>query len=654
MRSVPRPTAESTQDPRAQMQAVLDGADDAIFLKNRAGQYLLANLACCQAIGSSREQILGHDDRDLFPPETAARIQAHDAVVMEAGETRRFQLSVKRQTGVMTTYLTTKSPYRDSAGHVIGVIGISRDVTAYEALITDSSYLAAIVRSSDDAIVSKTLDGVITSWNPGAERIFGFTANEAIGNHITLIIPPERWSEEDEVLARIRRGEGVDHFDTVRIRKDGTLVNISLTVSPVRNEAGVIIGVSKIARDISLTKRLERERSDLLAREQHARSEAEAANRAKDEFLATVSHELRTPLSAILGWAQVIRLKSDSETLEQAFKSIERNARHQVQLIEDLLDLSRITAGKMHLEIQPVDLGPVIVSALETVRPAAEAKAIRLGSRIQPGATVIMGDPGRLQQICWNLLSNAVKFTPCHGAVTVAVDRAHSTASIRVSDDGQGIEPDALPYIFERFHRADPSLTRTHGGLGLGLAIVRHLVELQGGSVTAESPGKGLGATFTVTLPLPPSGIGDRPETVRSMALPLTAPRCDGITVLVVDDEMDSRLLLGSFLESYGATVAAVDTVRAALDSLDRQSFDAVVSDLAMPGTDGFALARQIRARPVEPGGRISLIALTSHAGARTRIEALGAGFDAYVTKPVDPGELAAVVANLAHRSRSR
>ena len=520
-------------------------------------------------------------------------------------------------------------------------------------MIADSSYLAAIVRSSDDAIVSKTLDGVITSWNPAAERIFGFTASEAIGHNITLIIPADRRSEEDEVLAHIRRGDIVDHFDTMRIRKDGTLVNISLTVSPVRNQAGVIIGVSKIARDISLTKRLERERADLLAREQQARSEAEAANRAKDEFLATVSHELRTPLSAILGWAQVMRLKGDSDTLARAFDSIERNARHQVQLIEDLLDLSRITAGKLRLEIQPVDLGPVIGAALETVRPAAAAKAIRLGSSIQPGGTVVMGDPARLQQICWNLLSNAVKFTPSQGEVTVAVDRTQTTASIRVIDSGQGIGSDALPYIFERFRQADPSLTRTHGGLGLGLAIVRYLVELQGGSVTAESPGKGLGATFTVTLPLRPAEAAD-PSRTALFPRPMQGPRCDGIRVLVVDDEKDSRLLLTTFLESYGVTVTAAETVRGALESLDCQPFDVVVSDLAMPEVDGFALAEQIRARPTDRGGRLPLVALTAHAATKARIQALGAGFDTYVTKPVDPGELAAVVANLAHRSQSR
>jgi PAS domain S-box-containing protein len=642
------------QDSGRLIQAVFDGADDAIFLKNRAGQYLLVNLAGCRAIGLSREQILGRDDNDLFPPETAARIRAHDTVVMEAGEVRRFRLSVERRAGGATTYLTTKSPYRDPAGHVIGVLGISRNIAAYEGLTADSAYLAAIVRSSDDAIVSKTLDGVITSWNPGAERIFGYTASEAIGKNITLIIPSERRGEEDEVLARIRRGEGVDHFNTVRIRKDGTLVDISLTVSPVRNPDGLIIGVSKIARDISLTKRLEGERPDLLAREQRARLEAEAANRAKDEFLATLSHELRTPLSAILGWAQVMRLRNDPATLAQAFESIERNARHQVQLIEDLLDLSRITAGKLRLETQPIDLGSVIVTALDTVRPAAEAKAIRLGSRIQPGATVIMGDPGRLQQICWNLLSNAVKFTPRHGEITIAVDRANSTASIRVSDNGQGIEPEALPYIFERFRQADPSLARTHGGLGLGLAIVRHLVELHGGSVSAESPGKGLGATFTVTFPLPSPEIGDRSETVPSTHSSPTGPSCAGITVLVVDDEKDSRRLLTAFLESHRANVTSVDTVRGALESLDRLSFDVVVSDLAMPSVDGFALAEQIRARPADRGGRIPLIALTAHAGARTRIRALGAGFDAYVTKPVDPGELAAVVVNLTDRSRSR
>jgi PAS domain S-box-containing protein len=650
MRGVPTSMAKSMQD---LIQAAFDGADDAIYVKDRAGQYVLVNLACCRAIGLSREEILGHDDRDLFPSDTAARIQEHDTVVMESDQPRRFQVSVERRSGEMTTYLSTKSPYRNAAGHVIGVIGVSRDIAAYEAMTADSAYLAAIVRSSDDAIVSKTLDGVIKSWNPAAERIFGFTPSEAIGHHITLIIPPDRWSEEDEVLARIRRGESVEHFDTVRMRKDGTLLNISLTVSPVRNQAGVIIGVSKIARDVSLTKRLESERSDLLAREQSARSEAEAANRAKDEFLATVSHELRTPLSAILGWAQVIRLQSDSDTLARAFESIERNARYQVQLIEDLLDLSRITAGKLRLEIQSVDLAPVIVAALETVRPAAAAKGIRLGSHIQPGVAMVMGDPVRLQQICWNLLSNAVKFTPLQGEVTIAVDRTQATTSIRVRDSGQGIAPDILPYIFERFRQEDPSLTRTHGGLGLGLAIVRYLVELQGGSVTAESPGKGLGATFTVTLPLRPAEVDDRSRPAPFTPPMLHVPRCDGSRVLVVDDEKDSRLLLTAFLESYGANVTAVDTVRGALESLDCQPFDVVVSDLAMPGVDGFALAKQIRARPTDRGGRIPLMALTAHAGTQARIQALDAGFDTFVTKPVDPGELAAVVANLTRRSRS-
>jgi PAS domain S-box-containing protein len=365
-----------------------------------------------------------------------------------------------------------------------------------------AAHLAAIVGSSDDAIVSKTLDGVITSWNRGAEKIFGYTAAEAVGQHITLIIPSERRAEEDAVLARIRSGQSVDHFETVRVRKDGALIDISLTVSPVRNAAGQIIGASKIARDISDRVRGERERAELLAQAQAAREEAEAVNRSKDQFLAVLSHELRTPLNAIFGWARMLREGVlDDSIRTRGAEAILRNAKAQLQLVEDLLDVSRIITGNMRLEVRQVDVKAVVEAAVETVRPAATAKELELQSVLDPDPGPVMGASDRLQQVVWNILMNSVKFTPRGGRIQVCLRRAGSHVEIVVSDTGEGIAPELLPHIFERFRQGDSSSTRSHGGLGIGLALVRHLVDLHGGSVSAQSAGPGKGTTVTVVLP---------------------------------------------------------------------------------------------------------------------------------------------------------
>jgi PAS domain S-box-containing protein len=369
--------------------------------------------------------------------------------------------------------------------------------------------LAAIVDSSDDAIISKTLDGKIISWNPAAERMFGWTAAEATGQHITLIIPDERRAEEDEVLARIRRGERVQHFDTVRVTKARRLIEVSITVSPVRDSAGRIVGASKIARDITERRRVEEERKQLLASERLARAAAEAANRAKDEFLATVSHELRTPLNGVFGWARMLQAAElDEEARQRALAAIVRGAAAQVRLVDDLLDVSRMVSGNVKLDLRLVDLRNVIEAALETVRPAALAKNIEIAAEFDPAPLVVLGAANRLQQVLWNLLMNAVKFTPRDGQARVRLRRAEADAAITVSDSGEGIGPDALPHVFERFRQEDSSTTRSHSGLGLGLALVRHLVELHGGTVTAESPGKGRGATFVVRLPLAPAARG--------------------------------------------------------------------------------------------------------------------------------------------------
>jgi PAS domain S-box-containing protein len=365
-----------------------------------------------------------------------------------------------------------------------------------------AAYLAAIVASSDDVIVSKTLDGTITSWNPAAERILGYTAAEAIGKHIRLIIPPERWAEEDEVLAHIRRGERVEHFETVRRAKDGRLLNISLTVSPVKDQNGRIIGASKVARDITEHKLAEAERERLLASEKEARAEAERANRLKDDFLAVVSHELRTPLNAITGWASLLRMRKLDDQAAHAIETILRNAQTQTQLIEDLLDVSRIVSGRMRLNIRPFQLVSVIEAAIEMIRPGTAAKSIRLQSFLDPAAGPVAGDPDRLQQVFWNLLSNAVKFTPNGGQVQIRLQRINSHVEVVVTDTGEGIDPKLLPFIFDRFRQGDNSTTREYGGLGLGLAIVRHLVELHGGVVIACSEGSGRGAQFIVQLPI--------------------------------------------------------------------------------------------------------------------------------------------------------
>jgi len=358
--------------------------------------------------------------------------------------------------------------------------------------------LAAIVESSDDAIVSKTLQGVNTSWNRTAERMFGFPAEEAIGQSIRIIIPPERWSEEDEVLRQIAAGHSVEHFETERRRKDGSPIQISLTVSPIRNTTGRIVGASKIARDISERKRLQAQMADLLQR-------AEAANRSKDEFLANLSHELRTPLNAILGWSELLTTQEvEPELVRRGLEAISRNVKAQTRLIEDLLDISRIVSGKVRLDVRGLELAPIVEAGVEGIRPAAAAKQIKLGLVLDPTGTV-MGDADRLQQVVWNLLSNAVKFTPEGGHVQVTLARSESHVTIVVSDDGEGIPEAFLPHVFERFRQADSSSRRTAGGLGLGLAIARELVELHGGTLEARSAGVDRGATFVISLPVSPA-----------------------------------------------------------------------------------------------------------------------------------------------------
>jgi len=859
--------------------------------------------------------------------------------------------------------------------------------------------LAAIVESSDDAIVSKDLNGIITSWNRGAEKLFGYSAEEALGQSITVLIPPERLAEEDMVLGRIRRGERVEHFDTIRRRKDGTLVEISLAVSPIHDAAGTIVGASKIARNISDRKRIESELQELQGRllnlaaasasilespsidgvltatidvaqevfasdgyalwradgsgawrmvrsvgvseefslraitqtprqphgallpfsepmvfgevanvdmlsdmreaysregiasmivfplgirgqpsgtmvfysrrprtyrdvdvqvgralanlaaaalttaelyeeQRHAREAADfarqqaaflaeagtvlsasldyektlmsvaklavpkiadwcaidivgdrgalqrlavahvdprkvelarmleerypadpgapggvhdvirtgkpafmsripghlldasardeehlriirtlqltsymcvplmvqgktfgamtfvsaesgreytendlrfaqelgvraalavenarayaranEASRLKDEFLATLSHELRTPLNAVLGYARMLRLETlPADKAKPALEIVERNATSLKQIIEDVLDVSRIVAGRVRLNVETVDLPGVLHDAVATVMPAADAKGIRLETVIDPLTAAVSGDPDRLQQIVWNLLSNAIKFTPRSGKLQLRLARVDSHVEVTVSDTGRGIAPDFLPFVFERFRQADSTFSREHGGLGLGLAIVKHLAELHGGTVTAASAGLNQGATFTVKLPLlivhPPvtdAGAREQPRADRAIPTLETVPRLDGVRLLAVDDEPDSLTLLRTVLEGAGATVTTARSGAEALDAIRSHFVDVIVADIGMPGMDGLQLIRSIRQLD-EPVRSIPAAALTAYARSRDRVTSLASGYQMHLVKPIDPLELIVAIAALAPR----
>ncbi len=408
----------------------------------------------------------------------------------------------------------------------------------------------------------------------------------------------------------------------------------------------------ELKREIHVREWAEQERARLLLLEQAARQQAEEANRMKDEFLATLSHELRTPLNAILGWVQVLRAgKLDLTAATRALETIERNARAQAQLIADLLDVSRIITGKLRLDFKPVDLRRIIDAALESVRPAADAKGLLLEVVVSPLANPVVGDADRLQQVIWNLLSNAIKFTPRGGRVEVRLGESAGNAVIRASDTGIGIRSDFLPFVFDRFRQAEGSITRTHGGLGLGLSIVRHLVELHGGTVEVESEGEGKGAAFSVRLPLR-AEIADDPldRTAVTRNVFNSPDLLAGLAIVVVEDEADTRDLLVLALQQCGGEVQAFGSVGEALAWFDRGTVDVLVSDIGVPGEDGYALIRKLRERPEELGGKVPAVALTAYARAEDRERALAAGYQSHLAKPVDPAELISTLAKLAGR----
>jgi signal transduction histidine kinase/CheY-like chemotaxis protein len=465
-----------------------------------------------------------------------------------------------------------------------------------------------------------------------------------IGRSIRTIIPPERWSEEDEVLRQLRQGNRVDHFETVRRRKDGTDVHVSLTISPIHSAAGVVVGASKIARDITERQLVEAERARLLEREQAARAETERAGRLKDDFLAVLSHELRTPLNAVMGYAQLLSTGAvPAESAAHAIQAIQRNAQAQARLVESLLDLSRVLAGKLELNSEVLELSSVVALAVDAVAPAALKKNISVRV-IGTNDVRVFGDGPRLQQVFWNLLSNSIKFTPAGGNVTVDIGSTDSEAVIRVTDNGRGIPGSLLPFVFDRFKQGEAESSRARTGLGLGLALVRELVHAHTGTVIAESAGEGLGSTFTVRIPLllpRETRSSDTVPTMRQEPADLHQTRP---MILVVDDEVDARHVLALMLETRGARVQHLGTASEAFDSMLRQRPDVLLADLGLSGEDGYSLIRRWRTHEGAMNGHVPAIAVTAYASATDKARALAAGFDWHIAKPVDADELVRVI----------
>ena len=448
---------------------------------------------------------------------------------------------------------------------------------------------------------------------------------------------------------------GREHVGESRLRRsDGAYRWFLVRAIPVRDEAGRVVRWFGTCTDFEDVKQLETQRETLLDAERAARVEAERVGQLKDEFLATLSHELRTPLNAILGWAQLLEVdRPDAQDMAEGLPAIARNARAQKQIIEDLLDMSRIISGKLRLDVRQVELADVIRAAVETVRLAADAKGVRLQCVLDERPATMSGDPNRLQQVLWNLLSNAIRFTPAGGQVLVRLRHAGAVVHLSVADSGEGIKPEFLPYVFDRFRQADGSTTRRHGGLGLGLAIVKQLVELHGGSVHVESSGAGAGATFVIDLPIAAAEApvaGDRPPGTGAVALPATRPLA-GIRILVVDDEPDARSLVRRLLETELATVVLAADADEAMAKIEREPFDVLLSDIGMPVTDGYQLVARLRAlESAERTARLPAVALTAYAHATDRRNALDAGFDAHVAKPVEAAQLIEAVAVVTRR----
>jgi PAS domain S-box-containing protein len=627
-------------------------ADRLLLLKQsidlrRQGQVEAARQLIGSGVGKStmddlRQLIeaMERDERDLLRTRTEA-----------SATSARFTYLTFIAANVIACLLLVGSSY-------LALSGIRTRRRAEATLFQQRQLLEVTLSSIGDGVIATDNKGAVRFLNPVAEALTGWKQKDAEGRHITTVFnivnEDTRQAVENPAIRTIREGVIVGLANhTVLVRKDGVEIPIDDSGSPIKDSRGVLLGSILIFRDITDRRTAENERARLFAAEKHAREQAEIASRSKDEFVATMSHELRTPLNAILGWAQMLRTgRLDPKQTADGLDTIERNAKMQRQLIEDLLDMSRVMTGKLSLDLRAVDLAQVIEASVDSIRPSVIAKSIDLKVQLNPGGGLVSGDPDRLQQIMWNLLSNSVKFTPRHGHIEVRLNRLESNFEIVVSDSGTGISEEFLPYVFNRFSQANTTTERQYGGLGLGLAIVRHLVEGHGGTIRAASGGLGKGATFTVSLPIRAvSGdldlIGTSGDNVHMLAESI---RLDGVSVMIVDDEADSRALLETILTQRGAEVRTCRSSAEALTVIQNWVPSIIVSDLAMPEQDGYSFIRKLRSMSGK-SRTIPAVALTARARTEDRLQTLAAGFQQHLIKPVDAAELVMVIASLSERA---
>jgi PAS domain S-box-containing protein len=652
-----RRKAEKTLQAReAELQLITDTTPVMLTRCGRDLRYIFVNRAYAKMLGREPNEIIGKPIVDVIGAEGMESIGPYVERVLRGEQVEYEQEVPFKDIGsrfLRAVYRPDLDPNGKSTGWIASIVDITERRRAQLRADKALQQLASIVENTDDAIIGSDLNGLVTSWNAAAERLYGYTSEEMIGNPLSILIPIDRPDEEPDILERLRRGQSIDHYETVRRAKDGRLIQVSLTASPIKDAGGNVIGYSKIARDITERVQAEAEREALLRSEHEARAQAEEANRVKDEFLAVLSHELRTPLNAILGWASLLRGgKLDAAQAERAMEIVERNAIAQSSLIEGVLDVSRIVTGKLQLDVRPLHLSGVIQAAVDSIRPAADAKNMNLRIVSDKQEPLVRGDATRLQQVIWNLLSNAVKFSPPGDEITVRVGMADSEVEISIQDNGHGIAPEFLPHVFDRFRQADPSTTRKHGGLGLGLAIVKHLVDLHGGTVRVESEGIGKGATFKVRLKPIDKVEGVSAGLASTVLLDAISDRTtlSGLKILVVDDHEDGRDVLTEMLSMCNADVRAAGSAVEALTLVRDWRPEVVVSDISMPGVDGYTFIRQLRA--LDEDRAIPAIAVTAHALAEDRERAFKAGFQNHIAKPVKLSELIQSIAKVIDHDR--